>query len=261
MESVPDHSTDLPKCILVVPCYNEEKRLPTGSLEIFRHQHPNVKFLFVNDGSHDGTQSLLESLKNTAPESFDVVMLDRNRGKAEAIRCGMREAIARKPVYVGFWDADLSTPLDEVPRFLQRMQQDSNIEMVIGSRVQLLGREISRRLTRHYLGRIFATLASLSLGLPVYDTQCGAKLFRVTPALSEVFDKPFASRWVFDVELLDRFLRLPIAADQPPRGQQIVEVPLQKWTDVAGSKLGTLDCLQAAFDLLRLAFRIRARPR
>lgn len=261
MESVSDKSNEGPGCVLVVPCFNEEKRLPTGAFETFRHQFPNVHFLFVNDGSHDGTQSLLEALKNSAPESFDVVMLDRNRGKAEAIRRGIREAIARNPEYVGFWDADLSTPLNEVPRFLELMQQKPSVEMVIGSRVQLLGRKISRRLVRHYLGRIFATLASLAIGLPVYDTQCGAKMFRVTPALSEVFDKPFSSRWVFDVELLDRFLRLPHSEEKPPRHEQIVEVPLEQWTDVAGSKLGMLDCIQAAWDLLRLTLRIRWNPR
>lgn len=261
MESVSDKSKKGPSCVLVVPCYNEEKRLPTGEFETFRHHFSNVHFLFVNDGSHDGTQSLLEALKNSAPESFDVVMLDRNRGKAEAIRLGIREAIARKTDFVGYWDADLATPLNEVPRFLERMEQNPNVEMVIGSRVQLLGRNISRRLLRHYLGRIFATLASMTIGLPVYDTQCGAKIFRVTPALSEAFDKPFASRWVFDVELIERFLCLPPAEGTPPRREQIVEVPLEKWTDVAGSKLGMLACVQAAWDLLRLAVSIRWKPR
>lgn len=256
-----DSEIDQPSCLLVVPCYNEEKRLPVGELETFRHHYPHVRFLFVNDGSHDGTQSLLEALKHSAPESFDVVALDRNRGKAEAIRRGMREAIAREPQFVGFWDADLSTPLDEIPRFLELMQHRSDIEMVIGSRVQLLGRNISRRLMRHYLGRVFATLASLAIGLPVYDTQCGAKMFRVTPPLSDVFDKPFSSRWVFDVELLDRFLRLPPADGKPPRAKQIVEVPLQEWTDVAGSKLGMWDCVQAAWDLTWLTLRIRTNPR
>lgn len=261
MEPVSGNSSVSPNCVLVVPCYNEEKRLPTGAFETFRHAYPHVNFLFVNDGSHDGTQSLLEALKHSAPESFDVVMLDRNRGKAEAIRRGLLEAIARQPAYVGFWDADLSTPLDEVPRFLDLMQEHPEVEMVIGSRVQLLGRDISRRLLRHYMGRIFATLASAAIGLPVYDTQCGAKMFRVTPSLNQAFDKPFSSRWVFDVELIDRFLRLSQEEEKTPRREQIVEVPLQKWTDIAGSKLGTLDCIQAAWDLLRLTFRIRSNPR
>lgn len=256
-----DLETDRPSCLLVVPCYNEEKRLPTGALETFRHEYPHVQFLFVNDGSQDGTQSLLEALKHSAPESFDVVALDRNRGKAEAIRRGMREAIAREPQFVGFWDADLATPLDEIPRFLELMERRGQIEMVIGSRVQLLGRNISRRLVRHYLGRVFATLASLAIGLPVYDTQCGAKIFRVTSQLSEAFDKPFSSRWVFDVELIDRFLRLPTADEKVSRQNQIVEVPLEEWTDVAGSKLGLWDCVQAAWELIWLTIRMRMHPR
>ena len=77
--------------------------------------------------------------------------------------------------------------------------------------------------------------------MPVYDTQCGAKLFRVTPSLNQAFDKPFSSRWVFDVELIDRFLRLSQEEEKAPRREQIVEVPLQKWTDIAGSNNAGLD--------------------
>jgi hypothetical protein len=111
-----------------------------------------------------------------------------------------------------------------------------------------MGRTIERRLWRHYLGRLFATAASLVLDLPVYDTQCGAKLFRATPLLSRVFETPFNARWVFDVEIIARFMELH------PRGPDRVatalyELPLRQWIDVHGSKVRPIDFAKSARDL------------
>jgi dolichyl-phosphate beta-glucosyltransferase len=177
-----------------------------------------------------------------------IVALERNSGKAEAVRRGVLDALSRSPDAVGFWDADLATPLSELPAFVEILESQRAIEIVIGSRVKLMGRVIERRTWRHYTGRLFATAASVALDLPVYDTQCGAKLFRATPLLARVFDRPFRARWVFDVEILARFMELdPRGPDHVARS--LVELPLGKWVDVHGSKLRAADFARSAVDL------------
>jgi dolichyl-phosphate beta-glucosyltransferase len=228
---------------LVVPCYNEEQRLGLEAFRSFDGGPDQTGFLFVDDGSRDGTRRLLQS------HGFDVLGLDRNVGKAEAVRRGIIEAIARGAEIVGFWDADLATPLSELPLFLDVMRERPAIEMVYGARVRLLGREISRDESRHYFGRIGATLISRTLGLAVYDTQCGAKLFRVNDTIRQVFATPFLSRWIFDVEILARFVKL---RGRDGAARAIYELPLRVWKDVKGSKLRSTDFLRALRDLWRI---------
>ncbi|KAH9250057.1 hypothetical protein BASA81_012103, partial [Batrachochytrium salamandrivorans] len=147
--------------VVVIPCYNEELRLPKAEiLQFAKDHHEAVKLLLVNDGSTDGTLAMLQGL------SLDVLDLETNVGKAEAVRLGMIHAVQKySPKVVGFWDADLATPLSSVLSFLQVMDRRPEVEMVFGARVALLGRKIERHASRHYLGRVFATLASSMLGL------------------------------------------------------------------------------------------------
>ena len=125
----------------------------------------------------------------------------------------------------------------------------------MGSRVALLGRQIRRSGVRHFLGRAFATAASIVLRLPVYDTQCGAKLFRATPAMAELFSRPFRARWIFDVEILARMIAAAAATAQSSVNESIYEYPLERWQDVSGSRLKSHDFLVAAIDLAAIYWR------
>jgi glycosyltransferase involved in cell wall biosynthesis len=235
--------------VLVVPCYNEASRLRAPAFLDFVARHPSVRLLFVDDGSADGTMAVLERMVQEAPVAIGAMRLETNRGKAEAVRRGLLDAMTGGPALVGFWDADLSTPLSAIDDFLSVAAKLPSVELILGSRVLLMGRDIRRKASRHYLGRIFATAASLALDLPVYDTQCGAKVFRATDALRRVLGAPFRSPWIFDVEILARYLALPVDDGGGPRRSRIYELTVPAWHDVAGSKLTAVDFIRSIAEL------------
>ncbi len=246
-----------PDLVLVVPCFNEASRLVPEAFVRFAASRPSVHLLFVDDGSTDGTSAVLTRVCEAAPDACAVLRLERNAGKAEAVRMGMLEAFARHPEFVGFWDADLSTPLEAADDFLALAAGRPDLDVLLGSRVKLMGRDIRRQAWRHYLGRVFATAVSVTLGLPVYDTQCGAKVLRASGTVRDLFSRPFVSRWIFDVEVLARYLDTPAAEGAPARRERIYEVALRSWHHARGSKLRPWDFLRAFVDLVTIS---RQRP-
>lgn len=246
----------MPHLVVVVPCFDEERRLDVEQFRGFRLDGVRLEFLFVNDGSRDRTLDVLQKLSASDPERFFVLDLEKNGGKAEAVRRGMLQAMERSPDYVAFWDADLATPLDELPLFLDVFAARPQTEMVFAARVRLLGRKISRRAQRHYFGRVGATLISQTLGIAVYDTQCGAKMFRITDTYPKLFAKPFLSRWLFDVEIIARAVEL---RGRDGAATAIYELPIREWHDVHGSKVKSTDFLRALRDLRRIRRAYNAR--
>ncbi len=240
------------RTVIVVPCYNEARRLDPDAFAAFVEHHDDVDFTLVNDGSSDNTAVILRALEARHPSRFSVLDLDPNRGKAEAVRGGLVKSFGEGVDCVGFWDADLATPLAAIPQLRAVLDAQPEIDMVFGSRVKLLGRSIERSMLRHYLGRVFATVVSVMLRLAVYDTQCGAKLFRATPEVTALFDDPFVTTWVFDVEIIARLIRARRSSHGPDVAGSIYEFPLEEWHDVAGSKLGPSDFARAVGEIFRI---------
>jgi glycosyltransferase involved in cell wall biosynthesis len=239
---------------LVIPCFNEAARLPLAQVEELLNSSSDLHLLFVNDGSRDRTKEFIEQFIAGSPARgrVQLLSLEKNQGKAEAVRSGLLKVLTQSHDSVGYIDADFATPAYEVSRLL-RIWSERKPKALFASRVRLLGSNIERQLKRHIMGRVFATLASLVLRLPVYDTQCGAKIFEVTPKLREALARPFSSRWIFDVELIGRLM----VGSSAYSVDDFIEVPLQKWNDIQGSHVKFSDMIRAAFELLGIARQLR----
>ena len=235
---------------LIIPAWNEAARLQDGAFLDFVARQALVDLRFVDDGSTDETPARLDAIRCQAPERIVVQRLEQNWGKGEAVRLGLRAALDAGYPLVGYLDADLAAPLDTALLLREALNADPALALVLGSRIKLLGWRIRRSERRHYLGRVFATFASLTLGLAVYDTQCGAKALRAGPATDAALAVPFLSRWLFDVELIAR-LR--------DAGAAMREVPLPFWEDPGGSSVRTRDFLRAPVELWRIRRRYPSR--
>lgn len=237
---------------IVIPCYNEETRLPVRDFEDFLSTYQNISICFSNDGSKDNTLAVLNKIKDSFPEQVLINNLEINQGKAEAVRTGiLKSKVFFSPEYIGFFDADLATPLEEV--FFLKDQFSDNKKLVFGSRWSRLGVTIVRSQQRHYLGRIIATAISLALGLPTYDTQCGAKLFKST-ICHQLFKEPFTSKWLFDVEIFARMINL---LGREETQNQALEVALNNWHEVAGSKVTYLDGIKSFYFIWKIKRRYK----
>ena len=230
------------EAVIVVPCYNEAERFETEKFAEILENHPEITLLFVDDGSRDNTREILCGLCNCF-DNADLLVLEQNCGKGEAVRQGILKSMEYHPRFSGFYDADMSTDFDDM---LQMLETASHADLYVsGCRLARLGGQITRSPLRHILGRVFASVVSVYLDLQVYDTQCGAKIFsaEIVPSL---FRKKFATKWFFDVEILRRMLNIYGKEELLKRS---MEFPLHCWNDKSGSKIRYFS---AFIDFLRL---------
>lgn len=238
----------MPKTCIIIPCYNEEKRLNVKAFCDFLENNKDIDFCFVNDGSEDNTSKVLQDIKLKFSKQVILLELDKNAGKASAIREGVLYVLKNSYKFIGYWDADLSTPLFEITNMKSILEDNNELLIVLGSRIKRLGATIERKVLRHYLGRMFSTFSSLILKLPVYDSQCGAKLFRIE-VVDYLFGRPFLTNWLFDVELLAR-LRNHIGVQKVL--QSCYEYPLSVWKDIGGSKLSFFHIIKVPYLLIKI---------
>jgi len=241
------HSDKSPTNCIVIPCYNEENRLPVAEYEHYLNQNTATLLCFVDDGSKDNTKNVLKDLKNKFQDHVDVISYDNNKGKAEAVRHGINYCNNKFDHHlIAYLDADLATTLEECERLMTFISDDINF--VFGSRILKIGSNIERGKFRFVVGRGIATVISNILKLKVYDTQCGCKIF--TKELStQLFIKPFISKWLFDVEIFKRFI---LIYGLEKATNKMLEVPLKSWIDKGESKVSPTYFFRMWWDLMQI---------
>ncbi len=191
-----------PSISVVIPAYNEVSRLDgtlRTVLSYLNREYESPELILVDDGSRDGTADLAERLfSKTGNVHARVISNQVNRGKGHAVRTGLLSA--RAPIAL-FSDADLSTPITEMPKLI-RLIQNGSYDLAFGSRAldrSLIGARQPWR--REQGGRVFNLLVRSLTGLPFWDTQCGFKAFRMSTC-RPVIEAAVVDRFAFDVELL-----------------------------------------------------------
>jgi dolichyl-phosphate beta-glucosyltransferase len=238
---------------IIIPCFNEAERLNKAGFRDFLSLYPTRTLVFVNDGSTDATAAWIEDFNKELPQQVVAVHNTANKGKASAIAKGIEHCLQKAPgTYdlIGYLDADLSVSLEEMQRICT-IVEEQQLDYGFGSRIKKLNATIDRSAFRHLTGRIIATIIDSRFQLGIYDTQCGAKVFR-TALASSITDKLFLTRWLFDIEI---FLRIRMATP----AAKGAEIPLLAWSSKKGSKLGVFQAGAIGREIIRLFYNYPAR--
>lgn len=229
---------------IVIPCFNEENRLDISEIKQLFTQKNIANLIFVDDGSTDQTYRILSEIKNDYEDRVLIIYNKENKGKAEAVRQGMLYGLEKtNSKILGFLDADFFIPSEEVFRLISLFEK--NTLFLFGSKYQSKYLTKKRKLYRRFFGEFFSKLVTLMIGIKVYDSQCGIKLFKRS-IVTLLFKKPFITNWTFDVELFFRF--------KEKNNQNLKEIPLKKFNEAKESKMKISDFLIVPYELLKIFF-------
>lgn len=239
--------------IIVIPCYNEENRLPINQFKQFLDTISDVLLFFVNDGSSDKTDDVIEKLATLYPKKVKLLSLKQNVGKASAVKAGFNFCEENNSFSkIAYLDADLATTLEECHAISKKI--NTTVQFAFGSRIAKIDTNIQRKQHRFFIGRFIATLISKQLDLKVYDTQCGCKVFSKQLA-ANVFKEDFISKWLFDVEIFHRLIYIFKKENIKNIAR---EIPLKSWIDADDSRVKMTYFFKLWFDLLSIKKRYKS---
>lgn len=216
----------LPPFSVTIPCYNEAARIGEtvrSTLDYLSAESPDAELIVVNDGSTDATPKVVREALAGAKIQTRLLENFPNRGKGAAVKSGL--LAATKPIGM-FFDADLSTPLSEIPKLIEPIA-NGEVDLAFGSRAldrKLIG--VHQPWRREQAGRVFNLIVRIATGMPFWDTQCGFKAFRLD-ICRPILEKANTIGFAFDVELLFLAYRA---------GLRLREVPV-RWNHSEGSKV------------------------
>lgn len=234
---------------VVVPCYRESARIGSFLPDLCREMAviEGVEILVVEDGSGAEEVGRMEAIVERCRADFPCLLplksLPRNLGKGGAVYAGWQDHGGAD--WLGFVDADGSCSAAEVARLVRMTRSTPISTALFASRVKMLGRSVNRLFKRHLLGRVYATLVSELLDIPVYDSQCGLK-FVPRADFERIASRLEVTGFAFDVELMVALL---------DSGSFIQEVPID-WHETPGGKV---HLLHDSWRMARDVRRIRAR--
>jgi DNA-binding response OmpR family regulator len=238
---------------VVIPCYNEEKRLLSDEFRDFVHKNLGYHLCFVNDGSKDKTLEVLQELVKGKEDYISVYDCEKNGGKAEAVRLGMLHLAKQSQFdYIGFLDADLSTDFADFNDLAETIS-NSKYKMVFGSRITRMGADIEKESARAIISKTINFIIRKTLGMEIKDTQCGAKIM-TKDVIENTFKEKFITKWLFDVEI---FMRMKKVYGAKETKDLILEQPLKRWIHADGSKLSMKDSVKIVGQIGQIAIHYR----
>ncbi|HIH14728.1 MAG: glycosyl transferase family protein [archaeon GW2011_AR17] len=225
---------------IVIPAFNEEKSLEYSLQKIIDYGEKNFsdyEILVINDGSQDATADIAEKFK---AKKVKLIQNPKNMGKGFSVKLGMINA---KYDLILFTDADLATPIEELPKFLKSIEEGYDIAIASRS-IEGANIEVAQTKYRQVLGKAFPILVQNMVLKDFKDTQCGFKVFK-KEAARKIFPRQTLQRWAFDVEILYIAKKL---------GYKIKEIPVT-WIDKGNSKLSPMkDSFKMFYEITKIKY-------
>lgn len=233
------------KLSIIIPCFNEEDRLPKNFAKAYAFFKKNIKdfeVILVDDGSVDKTLTIIKHLSKQYKD-VNFISYRPNQGKGYAVKKGVEKSSGQ---IICFMDADFAIDLKEAAKFIKQIDQGANI--VIANRNLGKSKMIGQKnLIRRFLGKSLTYLNNIFLNLNnISDTQCGFKFFEARVA-KQLFSNLTVYRWLFDMEILT------LAS---LKGYKIVSLPVT-WKEIEGSKVNLVsDFIPVGKDLIKIYLKV-----